>query len=325
MQDIQIKDIQRHSALMRGLADIRLVQGIEGSGAGGRLLEIRSPTGLSFDIALDRGGDILRLAWKGNELGWHSAVGGRTPWPTADTENGLGFLRGFDGFLVTCGLDHHGVPATSSADEFNYPLRSRNHHPLHGRIYSQPAELVTRHIDWTAGEIVVCLTVRQASVFGEVLELERTITAGLQTPSLSLRDTVTNRSFRPTRHGILYHFNLGYPMLSPQTRLLGASWALAEKLDEVSAEPSDNHVEIVDVEASPADGVLGVRNAKLGLAMMLRFDSQALPHTALWRAFQSGVYALGIEPQTILSDTDDDMLAASASRTYNQTWEFLDQ
>ncbi|MFN3225114.1 MAG: aldose 1-epimerase family protein [Hyphomicrobiales bacterium] len=325
MQDAEIRDIQRHSALMRGLADIRLVQAIEGSGAGGRLLEVRTPTGLSFDIALDRGGDILRLAWKGSEIGWHSAVAGKTPWPTADAEEGLGFLRGFDGFLVTCGLDHHGVPTTSSADAFNYPLRERNHHPLHGRIYGQQAELVTRHIDWTAGEIVICLTVRQATVFGEVLELDRTITAGLKTPSLSLRDTVTNRGFRPTRHGILYHFNLGYPMLSPQARLLGASWPLVDRLDEANAQPADDHVEIVNVDTSPNDGVLGIRNTKIGLAMILRFDSQVLPCTALWRAFQSGVYALGIEPQTILSDNADDLLAAGASCTYNLAWEFLDQ
>lgn len=324
MRELNLEVLRRHSALGRAVADLRLVQVLEGCGATGRVLEVRTPSGLAFDVALDRGGDILRLSWKGVELGWHSATSARTPWPHADSEEGLGFLRGFDGFLVTCGLDHHGVPQTSSADAFKYPLRKHAYHPLHGRIYAQPAELIRRQIDWDASKIVIELTTRQASVFGDVLQLNRTIRADLDNASLSLDDRVTNQSFRPARHGILYHFNLGYPMLGKSARLEANGWPLASILGDKGAVPSDDHVEVVDVEHSPQDGHVGVSNADLGLAISLAFDPKMLPKTATWQAFQSGVFALGIEPQTVFDGSDKETLEAGETRSYTLKWDFLE-
>lgn len=311
--------LRRRTALLQGLAETRVVRVEDGPGAGGRLVQIRTPSGLSLDVALDRGGDIVRLTWRGDEMGWHSAVGAPAPWPDLDTEHGLGFLRGFDGFLVTCGLDHHGVPAETDASDFNYPLRTRNVHPLHGRIMATRASLLANAIDCDAGTIVVRTVARQASVFGEVLELDRTLTVNLWEPRIEIADRVTNRGFRPTRHAILYHVNIGYPLLDRESRLEGENWALRDRLAPDGAVPTDDHVEIVDVGASPgaaADGLstIGIRNAALGVRLRLRFDGATLPKTALWRAFQSGVFALGLEPQTDLGA--DPPLAASEARTY---------
>lgn len=313
-------DLRRRSIHLRSLADIRLVHVLEGCGAQGRVLEIRTPTGLSLDIALDRAGDILRLNWRGTELGWHSATAGRTPWPVADVEENLGFHRGFDGFLVTCGLDHHGVATKTAADGFKYPLRTQNHHPLHGRIYAQPCELLGRDIDWEAGAIHVRLRTQQATVFGEVLELNRTYTISLEDPKVSLEDRVVNRSFRPTRHGILYHINVGYPLLDEKSRLLGGNWSLADKLGSGGAGPLDDHVEVVDVEASPEDGVIGVSNSDVGVGLRIEFDPARLPATALWQAFQSGVFALGLEPQTVFSGEETDLLAPGGQEIYDLSW-----
>lgn len=313
-------DLRRRSIHLRALADIRLVNVLEGCGAQGRVLEIRTPTGLAMDIALDRAGDILRLSWRGMELGWHSATAGRTPWPDADTEAGLGFLRGFDGSLVTCGLDHHGVATQTEADHFNYPLRTQNHHPLHGRIYAQPCELLEREIDWDEGVIRVRFRALQASVFGEVLELNRTYTISLDAPRISLEDTVINRGFRPARHGILYHVNVGHPLLGASSRLFGAAWSLAGKLDASGAVPKDDHVEIVDVGASPKDGVIGIANSELGISLRIDFEPKALPATALWRAFQSGIFALGLEPQTVFNGDGSDLLAPGGHRIYRLSW-----
>ncbi|MEM8633232.1 MAG: hypothetical protein AAGF74_18585, partial [Pseudomonadota bacterium] len=63
MRDTSLQDRRRRSIHLRAEADIRLVQVLEGCGAGGRVLEIRTRQGLSADLALDRAGDILRLAW----------------------------------------------------------------------------------------------------------------------------------------------------------------------------------------------------------------------------------------------------------------------
>lgn len=69
--------IFRRTAHGRGVADIRQVRVDDGPGAGGRLLEVRTPSGLAADIALDRGGDLLRLAFRGEEIGWRDGAAHR--------------------------------------------------------------------------------------------------------------------------------------------------------------------------------------------------------------------------------------------------------
>ncbi len=316
MDGITESDLRRRSILLRGLAEVRLMTLADGAASGARLLQVRTPQGLTAEIALDRGGDLFRLGWRGVELGWRSAADGATPLPVADTEEGLGFLRGFDGFLVTCGLDHHGVATTTPAAAFHYPLRQKNHHPLHGRISATRAELVEKRIDWAADEIRVVLILRQASVFGEVLELERCWRFALDRPHLRLSDRVINRGFRPTRHGILYHLNLGHPFLSQATRIAAPTWPPAALLAADHIHPTDDHVELVDAAPSPHNGQITAENTDLGIALDIRFDPRHLPITAMWRAFQSGIFALGIEPQTSFHDESATTLAAGERREY---------
>jgi hypothetical protein len=316
-------DLRRRSVLLRALAEMRLVMLADGPAAGSRLVEVRTPHGLTADIALDRGGDLFRLNWRGTEIGWRSAADGAAPWPVLDTEEGLGFLRGFDGFLVTCGLDHHGVATSTPANAFHYPLRKQNHHPLHGRIMASRAELVEKSVDWHADEMRLRLILRQASVFGEVLELHRLWTFRLDRPEIRLDDQVINRGFRPTRHGILYHINLGHPFLAPDLRLQANSWPPAEQLTADIIRPQDDHVEKVDAAPSPADGRVTLRNSTLGFGLGLAYDPNALPVTALWRAFQSGTFALAVEPQTSFTDPASATLASGESRSYRLGFSIL--
>ena len=130
----------RRGASYRAVADTRLVWVEDGPSAGGRMFEIRAGR-RALDVALDRGADIARLAYRGDELGWLGPTLAPTRARPPDIEDGLGTMRAFDGFLVTCGLDHHGVPARSDASGFCYPPRGGNVHPLHGRIVGASASL----------------------------------------------------------------------------------------------------------------------------------------------------------------------------------------
>jgi hypothetical protein len=310
-----LTDARRQSVHLRHMADLRLLTIADGPAAGGRIVQARTPQGLLAEFALDRGGDLHALNWRGTEIGWHSAADGITPWPQPDAEEGLGFLRGFDGFLVTCGLDHHGIPGTSPADDFRYPLRKRNHHPLHGRIATCRAEIIEKAVDWEKGEMRLRLLVRQATVFGEVLELDRTWTMRLDHPRINLTDRVTNRGFRPARHGILYHMNLGAPFLGPELAVDAPDWAPASVVAADRPTPQDDHVEIVTSAPTPPGGRITLTNPVAQVALSLTVDPARLPETAMWRAWQSGVFALGIEPQTRIAI--DPPLAPQASVSYS--------
>ena len=313
-----VPELRRRSANLAGLARNELVECLDGPARGQRRLEIDTPSGLSATLVVDRSLDVLSLRLGGENVGWRGASGARHPVPDPEGERGLALMRSFDGFLVTCGLDHTGLPTVHGADYLKYPPRAETVHPLHGRLATSPVTLTGYGIDAAgAGCAWASAEVRQAGVFTEVLTLRRRIEIELGRPVLRVRDTVENEGYRPVPHQLLYHVNLGYPLLDADARLTGDGWELAHLLDGdgSAAVPSDDHEELVDVGATPADR-FGLENAATGLACTLRTDPETLPVTAVWRAFQSGVFALGIEPQTGGGDEPLAMLGPGERRGY---------
>jgi len=329
-------DFRRLTPDLRGLGNARLVSTEDGPGRGQRLLQLRNAAGVGMEIAVDRGFDIAALTLDGVNLGWNSPTALPRPGFPHDAEDGMGVLRALDGFLVTCGLDNYGLPATGSADHLAYPVRQRVHYPLHGRIAGQPARLVgyglsegDRPVLWCEAEI------RQTALFAEVLVLRRRIELDLFSARIALHDTVTNAGFRPARHGILYHFNVGYPLLDEASVPTGSLDALAGQWQAAPPIPADAAEELVDpVEPrADADGRVcaGLFNPVLrgGTTLSIRFDPTQLPGLALWRCWQSGIFALGIEPNSALDSTALDyrgpatgpFLEAGESRRYDVTIE----
>ncbi len=293
----------------RGLVEARLVAIEDGPGRGQRLLLLRNAAAVECEIAMDRGFDVAALRWRGSNLGWNGPVGGGLRARELECEEGLGLLRSFDGFLVTCGLDHYGTPTTGPADHFIYPHRLRTHHPLHGRISSQCATLRSYGLD-TESAIpgLWCeAVVRQAAVFGEVLSLHRRIELPMFEPLIRIHDRVVNEGWRPTRHGMLYHINVGYPLLDEGTVLTGDFGK--QLLADFTAAPPIARADVRErFDARHAHGdALGRARAGVfnpgcagGTALTIEYSANTLPGLGLWRAWQSGIYALGIEPNSDL-------------------------
>lgn len=311
----------------RALGEARLLTVGDGPGVGQRLVQLSNADGVELEIAVDRGFDLSRLRYRGVSIGWL----GPTDYPapiTSDAEDGLGGLRAFDGFLVTGGLDHHGLPTKGDATHLRYSNRASIHYPLHGRISATPARLVSVERDIASDQpSLVCIgVVRQASLFGGVLELRRTITLPLLGGPIRLQDRVTNLSHRIARHAMLYHFNVGYPLLDVGSELSGlecpAGWLLCD-----GPTTSDQQAESFEL-AYPVreDNVeIALRNAgNPGIEFTLGYRRSQLPAFGLWRAYEAGIFALGLEPHTLLGRADlpleeggVDVLSAGESRTYD--------
>ena len=294
-------DLRKKTADLRGVADIRLVTLEDGPGRGQRILIARNATGLSFEVAVDRGFDISSLSMNAINIGWCSPT--QMPFPTVDpdSENGWGFLRNFDGFMVTCGLDHISRPREVDIKHYNHPHLKTVTSPLHGRIATARARLLSYGLDEPAGTIVCEGIVRQASVFGEVLELRRRITLRLWEPVLMIDDVVTNRSFRTANHAILYHLNFGYPFLDESLEIAGLPEPLHSSFKADPPRPKDDYgerVNVVDSREIPEASPIVLTNPDLSLSVGLSFSREHLTKLAVWRAYQSGLFALGIEPRT---------------------------
>lgn|GEM_PF-4301991 len=67
-------------------------------------------------------------------------------------------------------------------------------------------------------------------MFTEVMTLHRRIEIERHSPTIRIRDTVINDGFQAVPHRLLYHVNLGYPLLDEAARLSGEAWDLSSLL-----------------------------------------------------------------------------------------------
>ncbi|ASP89546.1 DUF4432 domain-containing protein (plasmid) [Sinorhizobium meliloti] len=312
-------ELLKRSADLRSLADIRVVTLEDGPGRGQRILIARNAAGVAFEVAVDRGFDISSLSFKGTNIGWHSPTQMAFPAHDPGSEDGWGFLRNFDGFLVTCGLDHYSKPTELDVSHYNHPHLKARKMPLHGRIAAEKARLVSYGVDIETLEISCEGIVRQASVFGETLELRRKVTLPIFGSELTIQDTVTNRGFRPTDHAIMYHTNFGYPFLDDTLTIGGLPDEVSSEINSSPPRPDDDYgekVDVVDNRVTPHQVPVLLRNPKCGIEIAMSYGQAVLPKLAIWRAYQSGVFALGVEPRTDLHPINGALLQPGQARSY---------
>lgn len=291
------------------VAGIRLVELADGSERGVRVLEFRTGTGFGFEVLVDRAFDVGRCELRGAPLAWDSGVGFAGPWYAEP--QGLGFFRTWGGgLLTTCGLDHALFMATDTAEQYAYPPKPTEEYGLHGRVSNLPARLVSYGECWEGDECVLWAEgeVVQAAVFGESLVLRRRVEARVGESRLTLADEVVNTGYATTPHMLLYHVNVGFPVVDEGSELLVPATAVEPRGDHpvegyrTLRAPERGFVEQVFEHelATEADGrvPVAVVNRGLGLGAYEVFDAGQLPHHFVWRMLGERIYVVGIEPCT---------------------------
>jgi hypothetical protein len=302
-------DLTRRVGRIDQAAGVRLVTLGDGVERGVRVLEFRTGTGFEFDVVVDRAFDIGRCEHSGRALSWLSGTGFAGPW--FHEPEGLGFFRTFGGgLLTTCGLDHALFMAEDTAEQYHYPPKPTETFGLHGRVSNRPARLAGYGERWDGDDCVLYAhgEVLQAAVFGEQLLLSRTVEARVGESRLTIEDEIVNVGHDRTPHMLLYHVNVGWPVVDEGARLLVPATAVEARGDhpvegyEVMAAPGAGFVEQVyehEVVAEPDGRVpVAVVNRELGLGAYEVFRRDQLPHHFAWRMLGEGTYVVGIEPST---------------------------
>lgn len=293
------------------LGGVELLRREDGSERGVRILRVRTGE-IEVDVVVDRALDLAGASIRGVPVAWLSPTGITGPWFAEP--RGLGTFRNFfGGLLTTCGLEHTLGPTTDEVETFNYPGKTSEEFPLHGRISSSPAQLtrVETTRDGDGPGILIEGTVRQATVFGEALLLERRIEADFGGREIRIQDTVRNVGYAPTPHMILYHVNAGWPLLAPSAEVhlpvgsprfateaaAGTDWRRIDLPRPGAAEQVWEHTP----SAGP-DGLVhgAILNPDVGGARAVGFeiayDPASLPHLFQWRVMNEGHYVVGLEP-----------------------------
>jgi hypothetical protein len=288
---LPLADALRRVGSLAQLARVDSFVETDGPGRGARRLRVVNGGGLEFDLLPDRALDIGAASYDGVPLAWLSSTGFTAP--ARYEPEGLGWLRTFGGgLLATCGLDSFGPPADDEDGVAG----------MHGRIGSIPAQLTG--VEASGDRISVSGTVRQTAVFGENLVLRRQVTTETGSSVLSVADTVTNEGSSSSPHMILYHVNLGWPLLDEGAvvdvahdavtpRDVVAEQGLGQQ-HEIGA-PVPGFAEQVFIHRAATDRCATVTNEARKLRLTLSY-SDTLPAIFEWKMTATQHYVLGLEP-----------------------------
>jgi hypothetical protein len=263
---------------------------------------------MSIDVLPTRGMGIWRV-WRGdNTLGWRA--------PASEPVNpafvplmepaGLGWLDGFNELLCRCGLESNGAP---EFDELGRLLR-----PLHGRIANTPAHRVELIVDEDTGCLSLRGVVDESRFHFQSLRLSTTVATTIGSNEFSWSDEVENIGGRDASLQMLYHFNIGQPLLRGGAKIV-APVAKVAPLTQVAAKEgidtwnimppprpgSAEQVYVLDLAAeNSGETRVLVRGLSNNEAVGLRFNKRTLPCFTVWRntPAENDGYVLGIEPGT---------------------------
>lgn len=303
------EELRRRTGRVEQLLGAELVERSDGSERGVRCVRLRSGA-IELEVVVDRALDLAQATVGGVPVAWMSPTGLAAPGLAVPSGWGP-FRTFFGGLLTTCGLEHTLGPATDDATHFRYPGQATHDFPLHGRLSVTPGRLLGYGVDWER-ECVFCRgDVRQAHVFGESLTLEREIRIGLGGATIELDDIVRNDGFAPTPHMILYHVNVGWPVLGEHAEVVagvgeprvttpaavGADWRAVDPPSFPFEEQVWEHT------PRPDAGGLGraaILNGDIGdgrpLGVELAWSHDTLPRLFQWRVMSDQNYVIGLEP-----------------------------
>jgi len=278
-----------HENQFYGVEEVRLVGG---KGDGMRMLQVRNGAGLEFTVSVDRAADIVRLSFDAVNCGYFSPCGYVAP--AYYEKEGNNFLRSFTaGFITTCGLEGTGNPCVDEGEAV----------PQHGTIHNTPAEHAYYYIE--NEEIHIKATIRDAQLFGRKLVLEREYVAPLGKNELYINDTIKNIGCEESPLAMLYHCNLGYPLLSEDTEInipsvevipTGEHAASGLDMHQTMEKPQAGYQEMCYYHTLKGTAEITAHNKKLGKKLTMSYDTAELPYFCEWKVMGESEYVLGIEP-----------------------------
>jgi peroxiredoxin len=278
---------------------------------------------LRFTVVPTRGMSIYRVYMgdpstplrAGLRLGWDSPVKGlvHPQYINLNSRQGLGWLEGFNEWMVRCGLEFFGAPGE---DEFidNTGEKAIMDLTLHGKIANIPASKVEVVVEQDAPyRIKVRGRVDEAFLNGPKLELWTEISTVPGESTFQISDTVTNRSATDQEFGILYHSNYGWPLMEQDAKFVGPARQVTPISDHAAKDVS-NYDSYRGPEAGFTEQVyclrlwadqnertkVMLRNAAGDKAVSMAYSVEQLPCFTLWKNPVAGEdgYVTGLEPGT---------------------------
>lgn len=293
------QEMMKYMGTMQQVAYVRPVTYVEGRSNGLKAYEVKNGC-MTYQILADKCLDVSSLTYKGVNMNFLSKPGlqGRNHYDTHG-EEAIHSIMG--GLFFTAGLENICAPCTIDGTDY----------PMHGRIRTTPGEHLSADAYWDEEEyhLTVKGEMREAALFGENMVLRREISSVYGSKTITVTDEIENESYREEPLMLLYHINMGYPLLDENTRLYIPTKSVTARdkdgegheaeYDRMDA-PKDNEPEYVFIHDlktdEQGDTEILVVNRPLGLGLKLSYNVKYLPYFMEWKSTASGDYVIGLEP-----------------------------
>lgn len=241
---------------------------------------------IRFLLNVTKALDVMQLYHEGQNMSFVSKNG----FTARETD----FLNRFEGGMVyTCGLDS---------------LGRRDGFELHGTHHNNPATVTLAKCDENG--ITVEADIESTKLFGKALTLHRKVTSTIGSDTVTIEDTLINKGYATEDYCILYHINIGYPMLDEGAKIKAdiadfytrTAWAqekASEMFDVTPPVPCEDETCYFLNMNKPE---ISLVNPKLGKTFTVRYSKDTLPAFIEWHSMASGDYALGFEPASTTLD-----------------------
>ena len=270
---------------------------------------------LKIVVIPSRGMGILEVTMEELRLGWDSPVKEVVHPSFIDLESrgGLGWLEGFNEWMVRCGLEYAGHPGT---DQFinNTGDKATLDLTLHGKIQNIPASSYEVIVDpEPPHRIRIRGTVYESFFYGPKLKLTTEISTLPGSNSFQISDQLTNKGPSPQEFQLIYHGNYGSSILEEGAMVFAPAQSVTPMNDHAAKfladwqtyrGPTESFIEEVfllePLGNENAEALALLTNKTQDLATSVRWNLNELPHLTVWKntASQEDGYVTGIEPAT---------------------------
>jgi hypothetical protein len=309
MKDFKIQKnkqfLKKHIGDMSQIAGMKRYSFSDGKAKAIEAVDIKTGSGLTFTVLPGRGMDIAWAEFKGVPFSYISKTGIVSN-EYYESDN-LEWLRTFfAGLLTTCGLSYVGGPC----DE-EHPVLGKQHYGLHGRISNISADNVCVNEEWIGDDFTMTISgrMRESVLHGENLVLRRTIKTSLGSRSIFINDIIENEGLIEQPLMILFHINIGYPIIDENSIFICNSKEIipkgtrSEEKKELFAQmqlPAKSEPEHLFFHELNTDEqgmtYCGIINPDLEFGVYLKYKKSQLPKFSQWKMMAEAEYVVGMEP-----------------------------
>lgn len=270
---------------------------------------------MQIRIIPTRGMSLLDLQLDDFRLGWESPVKEvvHPQFIDLDARGWLGWLDGFNEWMVRCGLEFAGHPGL---DQFttNTGEQAEMNLTLHGKVGNIPASHVEVRVEKTAPHrITIRGTIHERMFFGPKLELVTEISTVPGSTEVTVTDWVTNRGAGEQKMMLIYYTNYGAPLLEAGAKLVAPYKTVAPMnataipgLDDFAtyAGPTPGDTEQVFLTElyndESAQTLVCLHSQDGQRATSIAYDTKQLPYFTVWKntTAKADGYVTGLEPGT---------------------------